>query len=114
MAVLHIPGDTDDVSDGFHTFGDLYEHRIALYLALLRELGTGWRSRLHADGSAFEGWFLVGVTLPTGAITYHLPERDWEETAWLTTLERAPAWDGHTADDVVVRLRLYAYLEKGS
>jgi hypothetical protein len=112
MGQISVPCSIGEVSDGYHTFDELYEHRFALFLALLRELGTGWRSHLHADGSGYEGWFLVGASLPTGDITYHLPEREWEQTGWLTTLERAPAWDGHTSADVVERLRLHAFLER--
>jgi hypothetical protein len=111
MPTLHIACETDEVSDGFHTFGELYEHRIALLLALLRALGHGWRSKAHADGSSYEGWFVVGTTLATGEITYHLPMRDWDNTHWLTTLDRAPSWDGHTSIDVIARLRLHAFLE---
>jgi hypothetical protein len=92
--------------------GELYAHRIALYLALCRAVGTGWKSRLHADGSRYPGWFLSGLELPmVGSVTYHLPDAEWDTTPYLRTLNRAPAWDGHTSQDVIERLRLYAWLE---
>ena len=104
---------TGFVSDGYHTFNDLYEHRIALFLALARAFGVGWRSKLHEDGTMFPRWFIAGMTLPTGAtITYHLPlEWWWERTEFLDTYERAPAWDGHTPRDVVYRLQDYIALQ---
>ena len=108
---LQLPCQVDDVSDGYHTFRELYAHRFALFLALARALGTAWRARQHADGTMFEGWFIVGLTLPTGQITYHLPLAEWETTGFMHTATRAPAWDGHTPADVVKRLRLYAYLK---
>ena len=114
MPQLHIPCETEEVSDGSHTFRELYEHRCALFLALLRALGTGWRSALHADGTRDVEWFLVGVTLPTGEISYHLPRREWDHTHWLHTRDRAPSWDGHRPADVVERLRLYAFLSAGA
>jgi len=101
------------VSDGYHTFDELYQHRVALFLALCRALGTGWRSSFHADGGRFVGWFIVGLTLPrVGDITYHLPDDQWENAAHLHTLTFAPAWDGHTPAEVVERLTQYATLEE--
>jgi len=102
--------------DGYHTFGELYDHRITLYIALCRhkhELlaleNPGkhkvWRSKLHANGSGYEGWYIMGIgTKPGEQITYHLPEKTWADTEFADTLERAPEWDGHTPDDVLKRL----------
>lgn len=65
-----------------------------------------WRSRLHHDGSAFDGWFIIGIGKEKGEqITYHLPERMWSDCDWAETLDRAPEWDGHTSADVLERLR---------
>ena len=110
--LLHLPCAVDDVSDGYHTFRELYAHRFALFLALARSLGTAWRAHQHADGTMFEGWFIVGLMLSTGQITYHLPLTDWEHTGFMHTYTRAPSWDGHTSRDVVERLRLYADIEE--
>ena len=113
---------TEDTSDGFHTFRELYDHRMALTLAFFRaldndvELRTGdmpWRSRLHHDGQRpyDGGWFVVGVTLQgPGQITYHYEDRHWEafDLPGMRTLDRAPAWDGHTPGEVVNRLTAWA------
>lgn len=113
MASLIIPGPASEVSDGFHTFGELYEHRCLLYVALMRaHPALAWRARLHADGSSQAGWWIGGLKLPTGEeITYHLPESSWSllDGGQIETLPRAPKWDGHTSTDVVHRLR--AWLE---
>jgi hypothetical protein len=97
------------VSDGYHTFDDLYDHRFELFLALCRSVNHSaqvWRSLLHSDGSRFEGWFIMGIhTAPGSQLTYHLPISRWEETAYATTYEHAPPFDGHTASDVLERLR---------
>lgn len=106
--------DTNDISDGYHTFGELYEHRIQLYIALCKHYnnivfvddGYVWRSKLHSDGSAYEGWFILGIgTAPGRQISYHLPISKWDECAFATERERAPEWDGHTAADVLERLK---------
>lgn len=107
---------TDEcVCDGYHTFDELYDHRITLFITLCRVLISDqgsehwepvWRSRLHHDGTSFEGWFIMGVGKNKGQqISYHLPLSRWEETNFAETLERAPEWDGHTSDDVLERLK---------
>lgn len=110
------------VSDGYHTMDELYEHRIALWIALCKQVqdislvdtpnGPSlngkrvWRSKLHDDGSEHEGWFVLGIGKKKGEImTYHLPMSKWDECAFAETLERAPEWDGHTAADVLERLK---------
>jgi hypothetical protein len=103
------------VSDGYHTFGELYEHRIALWIALCRvhssEFETPqkqlvWRSKLHSDGSSYDGWFLLGMNRKPGEqITYHLPMAYWDRCSFAATLDRAPEFDGHTPQDVLERLR---------
>jgi hypothetical protein len=106
---------TGETSDGYHTFNELYEHRIALFIALCSEVdrrtptGYVWRSKLHSDGTMFDGWFVTGIgTEPGDQITYHLPMSKWGDTDWLgTERPQAPDFDGHTAADVVVRLRRY-------
>lgn len=114
-----------DVSDGYHTFGELYDHRCALWIALCRAehnlqqmaRQTGaivgsedapWRSRLHSDGSTFDGWFVLGQGRARGQqVTYHLPIAIWDATDFADTLERAPEFDGHTSADVLARIRAW-------
>lgn len=98
-----------ETSDGYHTFNELYDHRIALFAALMAatELSC-WRSLKHSDGSKLDGWFIAGIDLPTGTITYHLPEKDWDLlTGYCETLAKAPEWDGATPADTVKRLRAW-------
>ena len=105
--------DTNYVSDGFHTFGELYEHRITLFLTLTKQLLKRksfklpiWKTRKHDDGVAWEGWFIVGIGEKAGEqISYHLPESKWQECDFIPERERAPKWDGHTSNDVLVRLK---------
>jgi hypothetical protein len=121
--LIRAEGQDLEVSDGYHTFDELYEHRIALYIALCRGLASIqaisdmaggfmtkdyyiWRSKLHADGSSFEGWFILGIDKEAGEqITYHLPLSRWDETDFAETLDNAPEWDGHTPQDVINRLK---------
>lgn len=99
--------DTNLISDGYHTFGELYEHRIELFIALCKaHTGVAWKSRVHSDGSVMEGWFIMGLyEFEGGQISYHLPEIYWDRCAFIRTRDQAPAWDRHTSADVLKRLR---------
>jgi len=103
--------------DSYHTFDELYEHRITLYIALCRTtckywrnsedvpFTRVWRSRLHSDGSSFAGWFILGINSMKGEqITYHLPLEKWGDTDFAEELYKAPEFDGHTSDDVLERI----------
>jgi hypothetical protein len=113
--------EAENLTDGFHSFKTLYDHRFALYVALCKKLkhmgmtgwtpgGEGvddqpWRSKTHSDGSEWKGWFLLGIgKIPGNQITYHLPESRWEECSFAETLEMAPGFDGHSGQEVLDRL----------
>jgi len=104
--------------DGCHTFPELYEHRIELFLALCRALRSRerdaspfrrtavWRAQSHSDGSEFDGWFIMGIQMSDDRqITYHLPMSRWDDADFAWTLDKAPEYDGHTSGDVLQRLR---------
>lgn len=104
--------DTNGVSDGYHTFGELYEHRITLFIALCGWMarstlaGPIWKSKRHSDDTVWDGWFILGIHKEAGKqITYHLPISKWNETNFAETLDKAPKFDGHTSEDVLNRLK---------
>ena len=98
----------DDVSDGFHTFRQLYYQRMMLFAAIVKQnKGKAWKSLRHEDGELCfgGGWFIVGIDTPEGSFTYHYEDNyfslfDCEE------LERGKYWDGHTEKDVTRLLSL--------
>lgn len=70
--------DTGETSDGYHTFAELYDHRNHLFVALMRSNPSlSWRASNHEDGTMFDGWFVAGMHLSSGDITYHLPVSMW-------------------------------------
>jgi hypothetical protein len=104
---IPLRGSAKDVSDGWHTFGELYEHRLALTAALMKSNPKiSWRSKQHAkDGDPmFEDMFIVGMDLPTGTITYHYDSKYWSFFAGIPVLDNAPKWDGANPADSVNRL----------
>lgn len=99
------PSITGDTSDGYHTFNELYAHRHALFIALMKcHKDKSWRSLLHSDGTMFAGWFIAGINTPDGQATYHMPMSVWETTEGIETLRTAPEWDGHMPADVITRI----------
>ncbi len=96
-----------NVSDTYHTFDELYNHRTILLLALLKEVGSekAWFSMQHSDGSMFEGMFIAGLETPSGTITYHIEGQFLPLfQKYVKEVPKAPEWDGHTPNDVLVRL----------
>lgn len=95
-------------SDGYHTFDELYEHRRALTAVLAAAMATkgeSWRSKAHHpdDGPIYSGYFIVGIELPTGTITYHYRLEYWDDFALVPEHEYAPKWDGASPSDTVKR-----------
>ena len=94
-----------DVSDGYHTFDELYYHRMvlfALYVNFWSE--NAWKSWKHHDGTMYENYFIVGITTPQGDYSYHYHKDHWN-TFKVKELEFAPEWDGHNPSDIE---RLYS------
>ena len=109
-AICEVAGvaEIDDLSDGFHTFRQLYYQRMMLFATIVRQnKDKAWKSLRHEDGELCfgGGWFIVGIDTPEGSYTYHYEDNyyslfDCEE------LERGKHWDGHTEKDVTRLLSL--------
>lgn len=107
--------DRGKISDTYHTFDELYEHRIILYIALALSIRVSdthslkdsvWKSKKHSDESEWDGWFLLGIGIEQGEqITYHLPTKYWDECDFAKELEKAPSFDGPTSQDVLDRIK---------
>ena len=96
------------ISDGYHTFDELYHHRALLFAALVNTQpwrSRAWKSKQHHDPNEpmYEGMFIVGVDLPTGQATYHYDLEYWDHFR-CKELDRAPVYDGHTPDEAIQRI----------
>jgi len=101
-----------DLSDGYHTYRELYEFRKMYNATLFNEWAIRGKydvhkSERHHDGEECfgGGWFIVVAMLPKGQITNHYKMEDWN-------LFRVPQYDkalfeydGHDGGDVLERLR---------
>ena len=99
---------TGVISDGYHTFNELYEHRCLLFVYLMNtQREASFKTRKHKDGTGIAGWFLGIVYTNQGAISYHLPDELWD-VCMVPEIERYAQYDGHSSADVVERLRAVA------
>lgn len=98
----------DDVSDGFHTFRQLYYQRMMLFATIVKQnKDKAWKSLRHEDGELCfgGGWFIVGIDTPKGSYTYHY-ENKYFDLFDCEILDYGKHWDGHTEKDVTRLLSL--------
>lgn len=104
----------NEISDGYHTFNDLYEFR-KLYNALLfNEWAKNgevevYKSKRHYDGEECFGgnWFIVVAILPTGQISNHYKLKDWDLFKIPEYKKSKYEFDGHTPFDVMDRMEKF-------
>ena len=98
---------TKEISDGHHTFGDLYKHRIILFCVICNMFpNLAWKSKKHYDEEndfMFNDSFIAGINTPQGIATYHIKLSYWDLFE-IPEIERAPKFDNYTSDDVLERL----------
>ena len=125
------PGDKENLSDGYHTFKELYNFRKVYNAALfnewakdtIKESGYYTRGILGADKTLTKyavhkswkhhdgelcfggGWFIVVALLPTGQISNHYEAKDWNLFKIPETEKALFPFDGHTSEDVINRLK---------
>ena len=124
IALKQFAEQPEHLSDGYHTFDELYEYR-KLYNAMLFNLMTAvaanprndadfnvHKSIRHSDGELCfgGGWFIVQATLPTGQISNHYKNEDWELFK-CEIRNRADPFDGHTPADVMQRIKEFLTTE---
>lgn len=105
------PKDMGEVSDGYHTFNELYYYRMLYNAAFFNSLPKRkvHKSKRHYTGEECFGgnWFIVMAELPTGQISNHYEMQYWDLFK-IPEREVAAPWDGHTPAEAAERL--YQYL----
>ena len=113
------PKDMGEVSDGYHTFNELYEYRMLYNAALFNEFAKQGlydvhKSKKHSDGEYPFGdsnWFIVMAELPTGQISNHYEMKDWDKFQ-IPEKPLANKWDEHSPRDVAERLTSFTTPKK--
>lgn len=99
------PEITGETSDGYHTFNELYHHRAVLFSVICNATPElAWKSKLHHDGTMYDGMFIVGIETPDGQATYHYDIDPYWEMFDVQELPKAPEWDGHTPTQAIERI----------
>lgn len=104
--VVEIPqSGMGDLSDGYHTFNELYHHRAILFSVICNLFPhKAWKSKLHDTGDMYDGMFIVGIETPRGQATYHYDINPYWDMFKVKELEKAPKWDWHTPQDAIDRI----------
>jgi hypothetical protein len=115
------PEDRGVYSDGYHTFDELYEVKLALNAVLFNELSTQYKNNVHKslrhnDGTLCfgGGWFIVVAELPTGNISFHYKIEHWDLFNIPEVHKSYIPFDNHTTQDVVARLKAMTTTLKGN
>jgi hypothetical protein len=91
----------EKLSDGYHSYKELYHHRAILFCALCAAYpGKAWKSLLHESGKMYAGMFIVGIDTPEGQYTYHCDIDPYWAMFRCKELARAPEYDGHEPGDI--------------
>lgn len=96
-----------EVSDGYHTMHELYQHRMALTRALfvnMKRQYVVYKSKLHYDGTMFEGYFIVIMFTEFGQISYHYDLKHWDSFDLSEEPKVHQPFDGHGSLQVLERL----------
>jgi len=100
-----------DISDGYHTFNELYEFRKMYNAALFNEWAAQDKYDVHKSIRHYEGeecfgggWFIVVAILPDGQISNHYKLNDWNLFKVKSFDKALHPYDGHTGEDVLNRL----------
>lgn len=98
---------TKEISDGNHTFEELYRHRITLFCTLCNLLPEiSWKSKKHFDEEndrMFDDSFIAGINTPEGMATYHIKLKYWEMFN-IPEIERSPKYNLYRSEDVIDRI----------
>ena len=104
-------GEVMNVSDGYHTFKELYDFRRAYNAALFNEWAEQDKYKVHKSWKHNDGvdcfgggWFIVVANLPTGQISNHYEGKYWDLFKVNSVPRALFEFDGHSPQDVLKRL----------
>ncbi len=92
---------TKDISDGHHTFRELYLQRLIMFCTICNCFPTlSWRKHFDEEHDPmFNGDFIAGINTPKGIASYQY----WDLFD-IPEIDRAPKYDNYTPDDVMSRI----------
>lgn len=105
-------GSTKEISDGHHTFADLYGMRVEIFAALCRAYPEqSFVSYRHHDedndpiGRFGNGEdFIAGINTPRGTVAMHFKKTKLGAFAGINKVESAPPYDGYDQEEARLRI----------
>jgi len=112
-SMIEIPeGGIGRVSDGYHTFDELYHHRAILFSVICNQnKELAWKAKSHDDGTMYANMFIVGIKTPLGQATYHYDVNPYWDMFDVQALDKAPRWDGHTPTQAIERIAILSKIK---
>ena len=117
---LQIVPNMEDVSDGDHTFRELYWQRAILCAAFFNTMNPifsphkahkHYNSNMEVELCFGGGYFIVMATLPTGQISCHFENKYWNLFN-IPEKDCCDIWDGHTSDESFGRIMDYIHIKQ--
>ena len=109
----NISSDVEEISDGYHSFNELYKYRMlynAAFFNLLSKTNKVIKSKKHSDGSIpfnDSNWFIVQAKLENGKIiSNHYEIKDWNMFK-IPEAKVAMPWSGSTPEQEAEYLETY-------
>jgi len=102
--------DPGEISDGYHTFSELYAARHILFVnvCLMSPNIAFWTHR-SKEGEVMDGWFILGLQSSNEQLTFHLPvEYLHYVKGVIKEVERNKLYDDHGGVEVLERLKIVA------
>lgn len=99
-----------DVSDGYHTIDELYDHRCLLFILLCVQ---------NKDKACYKvdpntpGWVILYYESEIGQISYHVPDKFLKYIEVILRRDDGHEWDGHNSQDVVTRIQKCIFYQYG-
>lgn len=88
-----------EVSDGYHTFNELYDHRVGLFLLVMSLIKKHNKNiRVWYANSEEADWYIAGIDFENGkkTVSYHIPAntKKYLEKINAEYLSELPPFDG--------------------
>lgn len=96
-----------DISDGNHTFRELYKQRLVLFCTICNLFpDISWKAKKHFDNDndpMFNGCFIAGINTPEGVACYHIKLEYWDLFT-IPEIEKSPEYTLYSSDEVLERI----------
>ena len=81
---------------------NMYYSRMLLFSVICKTYRQyAWRSKLRADGTEYDNYFMAGITTPKGDFSYYFKIQDWVFFKDLPEKGYVPKWAEGNPEDLL-------------